>query len=74
MPRTSPRSSRSARLTAPHARDDETHAAAYWQTNPAANYNAMARRFVEQFSLDVTDSARLFALLDLSAADAIINA
>jgi hypothetical protein len=54
--------------------DDQTHAAAYWQTNPAANYNAMARRFVDQFSLDVTDSARLFALLDLSAADAIINA
>jgi len=53
--------------------DDQTHAAAYWQTNPAANYNAMARRFVDQFSLDVTDSARLFALLDLSAADAIIN-
>ena len=54
--------------------DDQTHAAAYWQTNPAANYNAMARRFVDQFSLDVTDSARLFALLDLSAADAIISA
>ena len=53
--------------------DDQTHAAAYWQTNPAANYNAMARRFVDQFSLDVTDSARLFALPDLSAADAIIN-
>jgi hypothetical protein len=53
--------------------EDQTHAAAYWQTNPAANYNAMARRFVDQFSLDVTDSARLFALLDLSAADAIIN-
>jgi hypothetical protein len=53
--------------------DDETHAAAYWQTNPAANYNAIARRFVDQFSLDVSDSARLFAMLDLSAADAIIN-
>ena len=53
---------------------DQTHAAAYWQTNPAANYNAIARRFVDQFSLNVTDSARLFALLDLSAADAIINA
>jgi hypothetical protein len=52
---------------------DQTHAAAYWQTNPAANYNAMARRFVDQFSLDVTDSARLFAMLDLSAADTIIN-
>jgi hypothetical protein len=53
--------------------DDQTHAAAYWQTNPAVNYNAIARRFVDQFSLDVTDSARLFAMLDLSAADAIIN-
>jgi hypothetical protein len=53
--------------------DDQTHAAAYWQTNPAANYNAIARRLVDQFSLDVTDSARLFALLDLSAADTIIN-
>jgi hypothetical protein len=51
----------------------QTHAAPFWQTNPAANYNAIARRFVDQFSLDVTDSARLFALLDLSAADTIIN-
>ena len=52
---------------------DQTHAAAFWNTNPAANYNALARRFVDQFSIDVSDSARLFALLDLSAADAIIN-
>jgi hypothetical protein len=52
----------------------QTHAAAFWQTNPAANYNALARRFVAQFGLGVTDSARLFAMLDLSAADAIINA
>jgi hypothetical protein len=52
---------------------DQTHAAAFWQTNPAANYNALARRFVDQFSLDMSDSARLFAMLDLSAADAIIN-
>ena len=33
----------------------------------------MARRFVDQLSLDVSDSARLFAMLDLSAADAMIN-
>jgi hypothetical protein len=52
---------------------EETHAAAFWQTNPAANFNAMARRFVDRFSLDLTDSARLFALLDLSAADALIT-
>ena len=52
----------------------QSHTAAFWQTNPAANYNAMARRFVDQFSLDVSDSARLFAMIDLSAADALINA
>ncbi|MFL5918283.1 MAG: vanadium-dependent haloperoxidase [Gaiellaceae bacterium] len=51
----------------------ETHAAAFWQSNPGVNYNAIARRFVDQLSLDVTDSARLFAVLDLSAADALIN-
>ena len=51
----------------------QTHAAVFWNTNPAANYNALARRLVDQFSLDVSDSARLFAMLDLSAADAIIN-
>ncbi len=51
----------------------QTHAAAFWQTNPAANYNAIARRFIDQLSLDVPDSARLLALVDLSAADALIN-
>ncbi len=51
----------------------QTHAAAFWQTNGAANYNAIARRFVDQFSLNVSESARLFAMLDLSAADALIN-
>ena len=51
----------------------QTYAAAFWQTNPAANYNAIARRFVDQLSLDVSDSARLFAMLDLTAADALIN-
>jgi hypothetical protein len=51
----------------------ETHAASFWQTNPAANYNGLAGRFVSQFGLSVSESARLFAMLDLSAADAIIN-
>jgi hypothetical protein len=51
----------------------QSHAAAFWQTNPGANYNAIARRFVDQFSLDVSDSARLLAMLDLSAADALIT-
>jgi hypothetical protein len=51
----------------------QSHAAAFWQTNPGANYNAIARRFVSQFSLDMSDSARLFAMMDLSAADALIT-
>jgi hypothetical protein len=51
----------------------QTHAAAFWQTNPGANYNAIARRLVDELSLDVSESARLFALLDLSAADTLIN-
>jgi hypothetical protein len=51
----------------------QTHAAAFWQSNPAPNYNALARRLVDQFSLGLHDSARLFALLDVSAADAIIT-
>jgi len=58
----------SATRTAP-----QSHAGAFWQTNPAANYNAIARRFVDQLSLDLSDSARLFAMLDLSAADALIT-
>ena len=52
---------------------EQTHAAVFWQTNPSTGQNAVARRFVDQFSLDVSDSARLFALLDLSMADAIIT-
>jgi hypothetical protein len=51
----------------------QSHAAAFWQSNPGANYNAIARRLVGQLSLDVSDSARLFAMLDLSAADALIT-
>ena len=60
-------------LTSTTRMPGQTYAAAFWNTYPAANYNAIARRFVDQFSLDVSDSARLFAMLDLTAADALIN-
>jgi hypothetical protein len=53
---------------------EQTHIAAFWQTNPAVNYNALGRRFVDQQSLSTRDSALLFAMIDLTAADAIINA
>jgi len=53
---------------------DQTHLAVFWQTNPAPNYNGLARRFVDEQSLGVKESALLFAMIDLTAADAIINA
>jgi hypothetical protein len=53
---------------------DQTHIAAFWQTNPAAGYNALGRRFVNEQSLSTRESALMFAMVDLTAADAIINA
>jgi hypothetical protein len=53
---------------------EQTHLAAAWQTNPAAGYNALGRRFVAEQSLSTRDSALMFAMIDLNAADAIINA
>jgi hypothetical protein len=54
---------------------EQTHISIFWQSNPAGNWNAVARRFAEDPSqpLDVTDSALLFAMMDLTAADAQIN-
>jgi hypothetical protein len=52
---------------------EQTHIAAFWQTNPAAGYNALGRRFVAEQSLSTPDSALMFAMIDLNAADAIIN-
>jgi hypothetical protein len=53
---------------------EQTHIAAFWQSNPAPNYNRLAQRFVAEQSLDTRESALLFAMTDLNAADAIINA
>ena len=53
---------------------EQSHIAAFWQSNPTGNYNALARRFVDEQGLDVSQSARMFAMVDLTAADAIINA
>jgi hypothetical protein len=52
----------------------QTHLAVFYQSNPGVNYNLLAQRFVAEKSLDTTDSARLFAMIDLNAADAIITA
>jgi hypothetical protein len=52
---------------------EQTHIAVFWQSNGVATWNSVARRLAEERALDITDSALLFAMLDLSAADASIN-
>jgi len=54
---------------------EQTHIARFWQSNPMATWNAVARNLVDDsdFKVDLVDSARLFAMENLSAADAAIN-
>jgi hypothetical protein len=54
---------------------EQTHIALFWQSNVALTWNAVARNLAADPDrvVDVADSARLFAMLNLSAADAAIN-
>jgi len=60
-------------LDSPIRTAEQTHIAVFWQTNAVASYNALARRLADERQLDLTDSAVLFGMLDLTAADALIN-
>jgi hypothetical protein len=54
---------------------EQTHTAIFWQSTPVATWNAVARAIVEDpsSSVGLADSARLFAMENLTAADAAIN-
>jgi hypothetical protein len=52
---------------------EQTYIARWWQTTVVASWNAVARDLVARENVDVVDSARLFAMENLSAADAAIN-
>jgi hypothetical protein len=54
---------------------EQTHVAIFWQSTPVATWNAVARDIVDNpaYGVDVAASARLFAMLNLTAADAAIN-
>jgi hypothetical protein len=54
---------------------EQTHIAVFWQSNPVATWNAVARNLAEdpQYDVDMADSALLFAMQNLAAADAAIN-
>jgi hypothetical protein len=54
---------------------EQTHIALFWQSTggPALLWNPVAANLAESRSLGLADSARLFAMLNLAAADAHIN-
>jgi hypothetical protein len=55
---------------------EQTHIAFFWGQSaggPALLWNRVARNLGDQYALDIVDSALLFAMMHLSAADAAIN-
>jgi len=54
---------------------EQTHIAIFWQSAPTLTWNRVARDLVEDpaYAVDTADSARLLAMVNLSAADAAIN-
>jgi PAP2 superfamily len=54
---------------------EQTHIALFWQSTPMATWNSVARDLAENpdYEVDFADSARLFAMTNLTAADAAIN-
>lgn len=53
--------------------DDQTHAARYWAENPPATWSRVFRTLSAQQGLSLADNARLYAMLYLTAADALIS-
>jgi hypothetical protein len=60
-------------LTSTTRTADQTDAAIFWQENGFALWNRIFRTLAASENLDIVDSARLFAMEDLAAADATIG-
>jgi hypothetical protein len=52
---------------------DQTAAAVFWQFPPIALYNGLARTLATRFHLDAAEQARLYAMINLAAADGAIS-
>jgi hypothetical protein len=52
---------------------NQTYIAKWWQSNPMASWNDVARQLIARNDLDISDAARLLAMENLAAADAAIN-
>jgi hypothetical protein len=53
--------------------EDQTHAANYWAEHPARTWSRIFRTLAAQENVSTVDSARLFAMLYLTAADSAIS-
>jgi hypothetical protein len=53
--------------------EEQTYIARWWQSQPLVSWNSVARQLVAREDLDVATAARLFAMQNLSTADAAIN-
>jgi hypothetical protein len=51
----------------------QTYIAKWWQSNPVASWNGVARQLIVRNDLGVSDAARLLAMENLAAADTSIN-
>ena len=51
----------------------QTYIAKWWQSNPVASWNDVARQLIARNHLDAAESARVLAMQNLAAADASIN-
>jgi hypothetical protein len=61
------------RATGSTRTDQQTYIARWWQSAPGLSWNEVARQLIARNHTNAADSARLFALLNMGAADAAIN-
>jgi PAP2 superfamily len=60
-------------LTSSERTADQTHAARYWAENPPATWSRVFRTLSAQEGLTLVDNARLYAMLYMTATDALIS-
>jgi hypothetical protein len=53
--------------------EDQTNAAIFWQSQPMSLYGGVMRSLSARFGLTTAQNARLFAMVSLAAADALIG-
>jgi hypothetical protein len=61
------------RATGSTRTDTQTYIARWWQSNPMASWNDVARQLIARNHLNAADAARVLAMENMAGADAAIN-